>query len=107
MQYFKKAIYNDKEYILIDTYTYNSKVIFHFANENDDILCMKLNDKYIVIGNEEKQKKLISFFGIDMNTAYSDLEKKEKFKQRLSNGLKSIFRLNYKLTELDENQRKK
>ena len=56
MEEFVLLNYNSNEYVLIDSYMYEGKEIFHFASVYDHLLCEKNNDSFSPITDETAEK---------------------------------------------------
>ena len=52
MEEFVLLNYNSNEYVLIDSYMYEGKEIFHFASVYDHLLCEKNNNSFSPITDE-------------------------------------------------------
>ena len=56
MEEFVLLNYNSNEYVLIDSYMYEGKEIFHFASVYDHLLCEKNNNSFSPITDETAEK---------------------------------------------------
>ena len=56
MEEFILLNYNSNEYVLIDSYMYEGKEIFHFASVYDHLLCEKNNNSFSPITDETAEK---------------------------------------------------
>lgn len=68
MKEYTKFNFNNEEYILITNFEFNNKEVYYFANEQNNILCIKSDDKYIPIEDENEIEEAKSILGIDENS---------------------------------------
>ena len=89
MEEFILLNYNSNEYVLIDSYMYEGKEIFHFASVYDHLLCEKNNDSFCPI-TDETAEKIKDYLGLKSQAVLFE----EQFDKSMTNNAITNSELN-------------